>query len=105
MSYEDCLRDAMRIYRVSTPDERCEHLARSVLRMKNKYKQHELLKKERSITVITDAPIKTIEHKYAGSICQSTTLKGKRCTFKAICGKFCKKHNVANKDLVAFLAK
>lgn len=105
MSYEDCLRDAMRLYKVSTPNDRCEHLARSVLRMKNKYKQHEAHKKERSMVVITEAPKNVVEQKYTGSICQSTTLKGKRCAFKATCGKFCKKHSVANKDLVAFLAK
>jgi len=52
-----------------------------------------------------EAPKQVVEQKYMGGICQSTTLKGKKCTFKATCGKFCKKHSVANKDLVAFLAK
>jgi hypothetical protein len=105
MSYEDCLRDAMHLHRVSTPDERCEHLARSVYKMKSKYKQHEAHKKARSLVVLTEAPKQVVEQKYTTNICQSTTLKGKRCTFKATCGNFCKKHSVANKDLVAFLAK
>ena len=105
MSYEDCLRDAMRLHRVSTPDERCEHLARSVFKMKSKYRQHETHKQARSLVVLTEAPKKIVEPKYTGNICQSMTLKGKKCTFKANCGKFCKKHSVANKDLVAFLAK
>ena len=96
----------MRLHRVSTPDERCAHLARSVFRMKNKYREHEALKRERSMVVIAEAPKKVVEQKYTANICQSITLKGKRCTFKANCGKFCKKHSVSNnKDMVAFLAK
>jgi len=105
MSYEECLRDAMRLHKVSSPDERCEHLARSVFKMKNKYKEHENKKRERALVVIKEAPKKVVEQKYAPSLCQSTTLKGKKCTFRATCGNFCKKHSVGNKDLVAFLAK
>ena len=101
MSYEDCLRDAMRLHKLSTPDERCAHLARSMLKMKSKYKQYEENKQERSITVITEAPKHLVEHKHITNICQSMTLKGKKCTFKATCGSFCKKHSVAKKDMVA----
>lgn len=105
MSYEECLRDAMRLHRVSTPDERCAHLARSVFKMKNRYKQHEAHKKERSMVVITEAPKRIVEQKYMGNICQSTTLKGKKCTFKATCGNFCKKHSVSNKEIAVLLGK
>lgn len=73
--------------------------------MKNKYKQHEAHKKSRSLVVLTEAPKKVVEPKYVGNICQSLTLKGKKCTFKATCGNFCKKHSVVNNELVAFLAK
>lgn len=106
-SYEECLRDAMRLCRVSKPDERTEHLARSVFRMKNKYKEYENQKNERALVVLREAPKKVIEQKYytTNNICQSTTLKGKKCTFRATCGNFCKKHSVANKELVTFLAK
>lgn len=105
MSYEECLRDAMRLHKVSTPDERCAHLARSVFKMKNKYRQHAEYKKERSMVVITEAPKRLVEHKYTGNICQSTTLKGKRCTFKANCGNFCKKHSVSSKEIAVLLGK
>lgn len=101
MSYEDCLRDAMCLYGVSTPDERCEHLARSVLKMKNGYRRHEEKKKARSVAVITEAPKRIVEQKYVSNICQSTTLKGKKCTFRATCGNFCKKHSVSLKEIVA----
>ena len=105
MSYEDCLRDAMRLHRVSTPDERCAHLARSVYKLKNRYREHEAHKKARSTMIITEAPKRQVEQKHTQNICQSTTLKGKRCTFKATCGNFCKKHSVSSKELVGLLAK
>lgn len=95
MSYEDCLRDAMRLHGVSTPDERCAHLARSVYKMKIKYKEYADHKRARSLTVITDVPKRMVEQKYVSNICQSTTLKGLRCTFKATCGNFCKKHSIS----------
>lgn len=101
MSYEDCLRDAMRLHKLSTPDERCAHLARSVFKMKSKYRQHEENKKGRSIKVIIEAPKHVVEQKHATNICQAMTLKGKKCAFKATCGSFCKKHSVAQKDVVA----
>ena len=95
MSYEECLRDAMRLRDVSTPDERCAHLARSIFKMKIRYRQNEDKKKARSIVVITDAPKHLVEQKHTTNICQSMTLKGKRCGFKATCGNFCKKHSVS----------
>jgi hypothetical protein len=101
MSYEDCLRDAMRLHGVSSPDERCAHLARSVFKMKNRYRKHEEYKKSRSSVLITDAPKQVVEQKYTTNICQSTTLKGKRCTFKATCGNFCKKHSTKETPAVA----
>lgn len=100
MTYEACLRDAMRLHKVSVPDERCAHLARSVLKMKSKYKQHEDNKHARSILVITEAPKHVVEQKHVTNICQSTTLKGNRCTFKATCGCFCKKHSISKKGNV-----
>jgi len=105
MSYEECLRDAMRLHKISTPDERCAHLARSVFRMKNRYRVHEAHKKERSTMIISEAPKRQVEQKHAQNICQSTTLKGKRCTFKANCGNFCKKHSVSSKDVAVLLGK
>jgi hypothetical protein len=100
MSYEDCLRDAMRLQKVSTPDERCAHLARSMLKMKSKYSQHEEKKRARSVLVISEAPKHVAEQKHTTNICQSTTLKGKKCTFKAKYGCFCKKHSISTKEIV-----
>jgi len=95
MSYDECLRDAMRLHKVSTPDERCAHLARSMLRMKSGYRHHAEKKQARSIVVITEPPKLVVEQKHTSNICQSTTLKGKKCTFKATCGCYCKKHSVS----------
>lgn len=95
----------MRLHKISTPDERCAHLARSVFKMKNRYRVHEAHKKERSTMIISEAPKRQVEQKHAPNICQSTTLKGKRCTFKANCGNFCKKHSVSSKDVAVLLGK
>lgn len=100
MSYDECLRDAMRLHKVSAPDERCAHLARSILKMKRRYSQHEESKRMRAVMVITDTPVHLVEQKHATNICQSTTLKGKKCTFKATCGAYCRKHSVSKTDLV-----
>ena len=64
MTYEACLHDAMRIHKVTTPDERCAHLARSMLKMKSKYTQHVEKKKARSVMVITEAPKHLVEQKH-----------------------------------------
>ena len=74
MSYDECLRDAMRLHGVKTPDARCEHLARSVMKMKSKYVQHAEHKKSRSSILITDSPKQVVEQKHNTNICQSTTL-------------------------------
>jgi hypothetical protein len=100
MSYNECLRDAMSIHNVSTPDERSAHLARSMLKMKNKYIHHANKKKDRSVVIITEPPKHIVEQKHTTNICQSTTLKGKRCSFKATNGCFCKKHSTAKDSVV-----
>lgn len=108
VSYQVCLEDAMKLLKMSTPNERCEQLARSVFKMKNKYKDHENKKRERSMVVITETPKPIVESKYSGNICQATTMKGKKCSFKATCGGFCKKHapkKGSDKEVMAFLKK
>lgn len=99
-AYEQCLRDAMRIHKLTVPDERCAHLARSMVKMKRGYAQHAETKKARSVVLIVEAPKHLVEMKHASNICQSTTLKGKKCTFKATCGAYCKKHSVSKRDVV-----
>jgi len=93
MSYEQCLVDAMRMYRVDTPTDKCKHLARAVHRMKNKYAQYENARSSRTSLVIEHIPEVRVEKK---NICQAVTLTGKPCGFKSVCGNFCKKHQPRN---------
>ena len=50
-------------------------------------------KREKSkIIFLENVPDKCLNTKKFSNICQAVTLKGKKCTFKASCGTFCKKH-------------
>jgi len=62
--------------------------------MKMKYKQVEQKKNERQIILIDKAPTLVNEKRKHSNICLATTMSGKRCSFKAVCGEFCKKHRV-----------
>jgi len=92
-TYQSCLNDAMRLHRVDTPTEKCKHLAVSVYKMKQRYREHEEKKKNKSIVILTETPKEKPITKHSGDICQAITMKGKKCTFKAACGGFCKKHS------------
>ncbi len=101
MSYQECLENAMRIRKVSSPDDECIRLAKGLMKLKRGYDTHAQKKKNRSAILIEDIkPI--IQHKpiKSSGICQSMTLKGKRCTFKAVCGNYCKKHSLKQGDMV-----
>jgi hypothetical protein len=53
--------------------------------------------KTRPIKVLQTAPDnQNTENK---KICQAFTLSGKKCSFKAVCGKYCKKHRIDNQIL------
>ena len=92
MSYEQCRADAMRMYRVDSPTDRCKKLANATWKMKQKYAQLRKDKQSRVIQVIEKAPEKVVEKRHAVHTCQAVTLAGKSCGFKAVCGGFCKKH-------------
>ena len=92
MSYEQCLADAMRMYRVNSPTDRCTKLANATWKMKQKYAQLRKDKQSRVIQVIDKAPERAVEKRHAVHTCQAVTLAGKPCGFKASCGGFCKKH-------------
>jgi hypothetical protein len=101
MSYDECLRDAMRLTKSSRPDEKSAHLARSILKMKNKYLYHCEKKQNHSTMMITEAPPRVVEAKHKQNICQSITLRGKACQFKASCGDYCKKHSLNKTNQLA----
>jgi len=92
--WERCLIDAVKMYRISEPNEQCYHLANATWVMKKKYQEAEQKKDSRKIIVIDKAPTLVNEQRKQGNICLATTMTGKPCSFKAVCGDFCKKHRV-----------
>ena len=83
------------------PDDTRIKFTRAIWKAKQKLNEIPLNKKEKSIQIIDSAEIETL-HKESISrtvvknICQSQTMSGKPCKFKAIseCGRFCKKHSL-----------
>jgi sulfatase maturation enzyme AslB (radical SAM superfamily) len=58
------------------------------------YKRHENKKEERQVVVIDKPPEPTVTQRSQNKICMATTMSGKQCSFKAVCGDFCKKHRI-----------
>jgi hypothetical protein len=92
-----CLSDATRMYRLREPNDKCYHLADATWKMKMHYKNHENNKKKNSV-VFLDAPPKKVtpDQRTNHKICQATTMSGKPCKFKAVCGNYCRKHKVSS---------
>jgi len=97
--WERCLADAAKMYRISEPDEKCVQLANATWIMKTKYQEHEKKKDDRQIIVIDKPPEVVNEQRKAKKTCCATTMTGKSCAFKAVCGDYCKKHSVKHAKL------
>ena len=54
MSYQECLENAMRIRKVSSPDDECIRLAKGLMKLKRGYDTHAQKKKNRSAILIED---------------------------------------------------
>ena len=99
--WDRCLADATKMHRMSEPDERCVQLANATWIMKKKYLEHEKKKQSRQIVILSKIPEVVNESRTSKRICCATTMSGKPCSFKAVCGDFCKKHSVKNAILGA----
>lgn len=97
--WERCLADAVKMYRLSEPNEKCYSLANATWVMKKKYEEAEKKKEGRKMVVIDKPPDVVNEQRTTKKICCATTMSGKPCSFKAVCGDFCKKHSVKNTSL------
>lgn len=96
-TYKESVHSALLVSGRATVDDACEHLARSIFKMKNRYKELETKKKSRVAIVIDEVPTSIHEHKHVDKLCQASTLKGARCSFKAVNGCYCKKHSINGK--------
>lgn len=92
--WKNCLMDAMKMYRVNEADDKCRNLADATWKMKMSYKNFDQKKQNRQIIILDKAPTEQKESRVHVSTCQATTMTGKMCSFKAVCGNFCKKHRI-----------
>jgi hypothetical protein len=86
---------AMNICRVIAPTEKSERLARALVNLKRNYNNHDQKRQARSIVFLEEAPKQEVVQKHTNHTCKATTLKGKPCSFKAVCGGYCKKHGIS----------
>ena len=93
-TWEECLTGAMKMFRVSEPDDRCYHLADATWKCKMSYKKHEQKKSDRQLIVLDRPPEVAVTSRTHAKTCQATTMTGKPCSFRAVCGDFCKKHRI-----------
>ena len=87
--WNQCLKDAMKMYRIDEANEKCESLADATWKMKMSYKNHEKKKDSRQIIILDKAPTVVNEQRNQVKLCQATTMAGKPCSFRAVCGGFC----------------
>jgi hypothetical protein len=97
--WESCLADSVKMYRLREPNEACYQLANATWIMKKKYQEHEKKKDSRKMIVIDKPPDVVNEQRNSKKTCCATTMSGKPCSFKSVCGDFCKKHSVKHAQL------
>jgi len=98
-TWEQCMASAMKMYRVKEPDDRCYHLADATWKCKMSYKKHEQKKSDRQLIVLDRPPEVAVTSRTHAKTCQATTMTGKPCSFRAVCGDFAK-----NIGLIKFLS-
>jgi|TARA_B100000497_G_scaffold93939_1_gene105216 hypothetical protein len=99
--WQECLTNAVTMYRLSEPDDRCYILADATWKMKMRYLKHQQKKDTQKIIVLEKPPELVNEQRTSKKICCAVTMSGKPCSFKAICGDYCRKHSVKNNSIGA----
>tara|TARA_B110001450_G_scaffold109945_1_gene103855 strand:+ start:338 stop:733 length:396 start_codon:yes stop_codon:yes gene_type:complete len=90
-SYDDCLR----LSKTLKPSKKTPEEMAIILDKMRKRKLE--CKKTRPIQVLDSVPKHDVSE--SRNICKAFTLSGKKCTFKAVCGDYCKKHRIDNQVL------
>ena len=92
-AWDKCLADAVKMFRLSEPDDKCHRLADATWNMKRRYQEHANKRQNRQVIMIDKNPeIVSEQRALSKKLCAAVTMKGKPCGFKASCGDFCKKH-------------
>jgi len=64
------------------------------------YVKHENTRKNSSVIVLDAPPKENVpEQRTSHKICAATTMSGKPCRFKAVCGDYCRKHQVTSSKI------
>lgn len=70
-----------------------ERMANAIWKVRRVTEHEDKIKKERSIKFI-DKPIEVVAKINKVTMCQAVNMNDKPCQYKAVCGKFCKRHKV-----------
>ena len=97
--WNTCLANAVKMYRLGEPNDKCYRLADATWKCKMSYIKHNNTKKSSAIVVLDKIPEIIQEQRTRHKICCATTMSGKQCRFKAVCGDYCRKHQVASTSL------
>jgi len=97
--WSTCLANAVKMYRLREPNEKCYRLADATWKCKMAYIKHSNTKKNTAIVVLDKTPEVIQEQRTQHKICCATTMSGKQCRFKAVCGDYCRKHQVSSTSL------
>lgn len=88
------LDDAVKMYRIKIPNDKCYRLADSTWKLKERQRLINIERERRKIVVLDKPPeVNTREKHIYQKLCKATTMSGKCCSFKAVCGDYCRKHN------------
>jgi hypothetical protein len=87
------LNDAVKMYRLKTPNDKCYKLADATWKFKQRYRDIKQKKEQTKIVVLDKAPDMSREQISKNKTCKAITMSGNVCSFKAVCGDFCRKHN------------
>ena len=94
--WNTCLSDATKMFRLREANDKCYHLADATWKMKMRYKKIEDRKRENSLILLDTPPKEAVFNQRTNAkICCATTMAGKPCKFKAVCGNYCRKHKVS----------
>ena len=100
--WNTCLSDAVKMYRLGEPNDKCYKLADATWKCKMAYIKYNNTKKNNAIIVLHTPPKEVvIEQRTNHKICCAMTMAGKPCRFKAACGDYCRKHKVTSTNLGA----
>lgn len=92
-SWNVLLNDAVKMYRLITPDEKCYKLADATWKCRKKYEELKQQKEGSKIVFLDKLPESNNREKQLyQSLCRAVTMAGKPCSFKTVCGDYCRKH-------------